>query len=253
MMAERAAKQRPLMAMSGIGLAAALALWLWWLPADEVVEVASGKANAKAGLQSTGSPASLVWPTPSTPAISIAAPPVPLSVLPVATTRFAVPITVAAPQKLQVGEMNELVVAVGANAGVNEISFTVQFDADVLQGRAGTEGSWAEGAGLDARFAAEVSETGDRVQIRSAVSGQRTGVAGGSVAIVQFQAVAPGTTSIVITDVVVKDLAGRSIASAVSASLQMTVDSVPPPQPEAWRQRGAVAVEPPTETTEVGD
>ena len=102
------------MAMSGIGLAAALALWLWWLPADEVVEVASGKANAKAGLQSTGSPASLVWPTPSTPAISIAAPPVPLSVLPFATTGFA-PITVAAPQKLQVGEMNELVVAVGAN------------------------------------------------------------------------------------------------------------------------------------------
>src|SRR2546423_11280271 len=96
MMAERAAKQRPLMAMSGIGLAAALALWLWWLPAVEVVAVASGKANAKAGLQSTGSPASLVWPTPSTPAISIAAPPVPLSVLPFATTGFA-PITVAAP------------------------------------------------------------------------------------------------------------------------------------------------------------
>ena len=96
----------------------------------------------------------------------------PLSVLPFATTGFAVPITVAAPQKLQVGEMNELVVAMGANAGVNEISFTVQFDADVLQVRAGTEGSWAEGAGLDARFAAEVSETGDRVQIRSAASGQ---------------------------------------------------------------------------------
>ena len=241
------------MAMSGIGLAAALALWLWWLPADEVVEVASGKANAKAGLQSTGSPASLVWPTPSTPAISIAAPPVPLSVLPFATTGFAIPITVAAPQKLKVGEMNELVVAVGANAGVNEISFTVQFDADVLQVRAGAEGSWAEGPGLDARFAAEVSETGDRVQIRSAVSGQRIGVAGGSVAIVQFQAVAPGTTSIVITDVVVKDLAGRSIASAVSASLQVTVDSVPPPQPEAWRQRRAADVEPPTETTEDGD
>jgi len=253
MMAERAAKQRPLMAMSGIGLAAALALWLWWLPADEVVEAASGKANAKARLQSTGSPASLVWPTPSTPAISIAAPPVPLSVLPFATTGFAVPITVAAPQKLQVGEMNELVVAVGANAGVSEISFTMQFDADVLQVRAGTEGSWAEGAGLDARFAAEVSETGDRVQIRSAVSGQRTGVAGGTVAIVQVQAVGPGTTSIVITDVVAKDLAGTSIASAVSASLPMTVESVPPPPPQAWRQRRAVAVEPPIGATEEGD
>src|SRR5207249_6921312 len=153
----------------------------------------------------------------------------------------------------QVGDMNELVVAVGANAGVNEISFTVQFDADVLQARAGTEGSWAEGAGLDARFAAEVSETGDRVQIRSALTGQRTGVAGGSVAIVQFQAVGPGTTSVVIADVAVKDLAGRSIASAVSTSLQMTVDPRPPPPPEAWRQRSAVAAAPPTETTADGD
>jgi hypothetical protein len=242
--------------MSGVGLAVVLALVLWaWLPADdEVVDVASGKANAKAGLPSAGSAVSLDWPTPPTPAMTIAAPPVPLSVLPFATTGFAVPITVAAPQKLQVGEMNELVVAVGPNAGVNEISFTVRFDADVLQVRAGTEGGWAEGAGLDARFAAEVSETGDRVQIHSAVSGQRIGVAGGSVAIVQFQAVAPGTTSIVITDVVVKDLAGRSIASAISApNLQMTVDSVPPRQPEAWRQRRAAAVQPSTETTEDGD
>jgi hypothetical protein len=74
------------------------------------------------------------------------------------------------------------------------------------------------------------------------------------VAIVQFQAVGPGTTSVLITDVVVKDLAGRSIGPAVSASyLQMTVDSVPPPQPEAWRRPRAVPVEPPTETSEVGD
>ena len=142
-----------------------------------------------------------------------------------------------------------------ANAGVGEISFTVQFDPNVLQVRAGTEGDWAAGAGVDTHsFAAEISDEGDRVQIRRAVSDQRAGMAGGSVAIVQFQAVAPGTTSVMITDVVVKDLAGRSMASAVSASnLQMTVDSVPPPQPEAWRQRRAVAVEPPTETTEDGD
>jgi hypothetical protein len=165
----------------------------------------------------------------------------------------AVPITVAGPQSLQVGEMNELVVTVGANAGVDEVSFTMKFEADVLQVRAGTEGNWAEGAGLNARFAAEASETGDRVQIRSAVSGQRTGVAGGTVAIVKFQAVGPGTTSIVITDVAVKDVAGRSIASAVSASLPMTVDSAPRRQPEAWRQRPAAAVEPPAENSEDGD
>ena len=222
------------------------------LPADDkVVDVASGKANAKPGLPSAGSSASLDWRTPAMPTTP---PPVPLLARPSATTVFAVSITVAGPQKLLVGEMNDLVVGVGANAGVSEISFTVQFDANVLQVRAGTEGGWAEGAGLNAHFAAEISGTEDRLQIRSAVSGQPVGLAGGSVAIVQFQAVAPGKTSVLITDVAVKDLAGRSIASAVSPSnLQMTVDSVPPPQPEARHQRRAVAVEPLTETTEVGD
>ena len=147
--------------------------------------------------------------------------------------------------------MNDLVISVGANAGVSEISFTVQFDANVLQVRAGTR------RGLGGRAPARRTFRGrdlrseeDRVQIRSAVSGQRAGMAGGSVAIVQFQAVAPGTTSVLITDVVVKDLAGRSMATAVSASnLQVTVDSAPPRAARS-RSASAVAVEPPTETTQ---
>jgi hypothetical protein len=90
---------------------------------------------------------------------------------------------------------------VGANAGVNAIGVTVQFDANVLQVRAGSEGDRAAGSGLDAHFAAEISGEEDRMQIRSAVSGPRIGMAGGSVAIVRFQAVAPGTTSVMTTDV----------------------------------------------------
>ena len=73
--------------------------------------------------------------------------------------------------------------------------------------------------GAKSATAVEISEKGDRVQIRRAVSDQRIGMAGGSVAIVQFQAVASGTTWVLITDVVVKDMAGGSMASAVSASI----------------------------------
>jgi hypothetical protein len=246
-MGEQAVMQRSLMVISGVGLAA-LALWAWLPVQHEVVEVASGRANAKPRLPSAGSSASVELRTLTAPAATLVAPPS-------ATTGFAVPITVAAPQKLLVGEMNDLVVDVGANGGVSEISFTVRFDANVLQVRAGREGDWAVDAGLNTRFAAEISDWEDRVQIRSAVTGQRVGtMAGGSVAMVQFQAVAPGTTSVLTTDVVVKDVAGRSIASAVSASnLQMTVDSVPPSQPEPWRQRRAAAVEEPTKATEEGD
>lgn len=242
--------QRPVAVISGVGLAVALALWAWLHVDHGVVDVRSGKASATPRLRSASPSASLDWRTPTTPTTT---PSVSLPVPPSATPLFAVPITVAAPQKALVGETNDLVVGVGANAGVGEISFTVQFDANVLQVRAGTEGDWAMDPRLNTRFAAEISDKEDRVQIRSSVSGQRAGMAGGSVAIVRFQAVAPGTTSVLITDMMVKDLTGRSIASAVSASnLPMTVDSVPP-QAEAWRQPSAVAVEPPTETAEDGD
>lgn len=73
-------------------------------------------------------------------------------------------------------------------------------------------------------------------------------------AAVRLHAVGAGTTSLLVTDVVVKDSAGRSMATSVSASnLQMTVDPAPPRQPEAVSQRGDVAVETPAEATEVGD
>ena len=152
-MAERAVMQRRLMAMSGIGLAAALALWAWWLP-----PTTRSSSGQRQGEREGGSASQRAHPppssgrTPSTPATPDWRTPVPSSVPPFATTGFAVPITVAAPQKLLVGEMNELVVGVGANAGINEVSFTVQFDADVLQVRAGTEGSWAEDAGAQRTF-----------------------------------------------------------------------------------------------------
>jgi hypothetical protein len=237
--------------MSGVGLAVVLALSAWRPATDEAGDVASGKANANAVLHAT---ASLLPVDQQKLAIPTTADPMPLSVPRIATTVFAVPITVTAPQKLFVGEMNDLVVGVGANADVDEITFTVQFDPDVLQVRAGTQGNWAVDAGRNARFAAEISDKEDRARIRSNASGQGVGIAGGSVAIVQFQAVAPGATSVTITDVVLKDLAGRSIPSAVlQSNLQIAVDSVPPSQSKVRRQHRVVAVEPPTETTEDGD
>jgi hypothetical protein len=237
------------MVMSGIGLAAALALWTWLGADPEVVAATGDEANANAGLQPTDPNPPPVWSTPATPAT---APSEPSTARPIAATAILVPITVVAPRKLLVGETDDLVISVGA--GANEVSFNVQFDANVLQVRSGTEGGWAVGAGPNARFVAEIPEEADRVQIRSVATGQRAGMPGGTVAAVRLHAVGAGTTSLLVTDVVVKDSAGRSMATSVSASnLQMTVDPAPPRQPEAVSQRGDVAVETPAEATEVGD
>lgn len=224
--------------MSAMALAAAaLALALWaWLPADDdVIEVAGdGKANAESGLPSAGSLASLDSPTPATPT---AGPPTPSSESPAATATHSVPITVSLPQKLLVGEMYDLIIGVGAHVGVGEIGFTVQFDASVLQVRAASQGGWAVDVGVNPRFAAEISSAEDRVQVRSAASVQRVGRSGASVAVVHFQPVAPGTTPVLITDVVVKDADGKPMIPALSASnLQVTVDSLPPP-PDAALNR----------------
>jgi hypothetical protein len=144
------------------------------------------------------------------------------------------PVTVNAtsPQTLQVGEQNDLVVSVGPNIAVGEVSFTAHFDPNVLQVRSGTEGDWATSVSVAyAHFEADVPEAGDRARVCSTVVATQSRSAGGSVAIVQFQAVAPGATTIRITDVAVKDFAGNSLpVQFSSAKLHVTAD----PQPTLW-------------------
>ena len=226
---------------SAAALAAALSLWIGW-PTDEAID--SGQASTPPLIAPAGSPASLERPMQATPSAPTAPEQVavPLSAPPSATTAAAVPVAVTAPQKVLVGEMNELVVSVGANAGFSEIGFTVQFDPNVLQVRAGTQGGWGVAVGVNPRFSAEISSGEDRVQVRSALPGQRAGLAGGSVAIVQFQAISTGSTSVLITDVVIKDATGSSMRPALSASnLQISAESLPPspaaPRPQDDSQR----------------
>lgn len=141
-----------------------------------------------------------------------------------------VPITLAAPQRLQVGEQTELVVGVGGNAEVDDIRLTLRFDPNVLQVRAGAPGEWSTGDGHGDRFAAEIPEAADQVQIRSTVASRQLGAAGGTVALVQFQAVAQGTTTVTLADIAIHDRVGRPMPSRLSASsLHVTVEAAPPP------------------------
>jgi hypothetical protein len=167
---------------------------------------------------------------------------------------WAAPITMAVSQMLHVGEMGDLLIGLGTNAGVGEISFTLRFDGNVLQARTGTEGEWAVGDGIESHFVAEISDAADRVEIRKTISGKPLAGHGGSVALVQFQAVAQGTTSIRIADIMVKDLTGNSIAFSLSpSSVRVIVPYLPPPLPEAAQPDGATRSEALATEADTGD
>ena len=230
----------------GVALAVAAA-GAWWAvrPAERaIVALAERQGSAPA------SPLSAARPMPASfdrqaPDPSGITRPLPSAAAPApAAARAVAIISVAAPQRLPVGEQTELVIGLGANAGVAEISMTVRFDPNVLQARTAIEGNRAAGAATESRFLVDISDAGDRVQIRSAVSGQRLADAGGTAAVVSFQAVGAGATSVMVSDLTVKDLAGNAVPFSLSASnLQITAESQPPPAPVTAQPRTVLSAE----------
>jgi len=259
-MRDGAAVQRALMG-GGTLLVGALVLWSW-LPESELA-LSAGPSAARASAlsaspllapQTTGPFAAA---SPAKPAVAQATPWPRLALFGAAA---AVPIRIAAPQKLQVGEFNELVVSTSSAADIADIGFTVQFDPNVLQVRAGTEGDWAAGLRMRSRFTAEISGAEDRVQVHSMLTGRRPSTGGGSaastsIALLQFQAVAPGNTWVMISDLTVKDAAGNALAFSLSAStLQVSAESLPSPGQWSAQPRSAVAgAAPEVESIERGD
>jgi hypothetical protein len=207
--------------LGAVGAALVVAAWMGVFTDDE------GEPSAVAPAFTSASPWSAPAPSPALLDRPTAA--VPAKTTAGSVRHVPVSITVTAPQQVHVGEQTELVVAVAANPDVAEIGFTVRFDPDVLQGRAGTPGDWrAPGGGANVAFAADVTESGDRVQIRSVASARPARAEGGSVAVVQFQAVSAGTTVVTITDVTLKDAAAHTMPARVwSPKLHVVVDAPP--------------------------
>jgi hypothetical protein len=158
------------------------------------------------------------------------------------------PVTVltTSPQTLQLGEQNDLVVSVGPHATAAEVGFTAHFDPNVLQARSGAEGDWTTTvAGAGADFEADIPESSDQARIRSTVTARQPRAMGGTVAIVQFQAVAPGATTIRITDVMVKDAAGNLLPVQLSSpTLHVTAHMPPMAWPATSRPQGEQPVQP---------
>jgi hypothetical protein len=227
--------------MQAIGAAGLIAALAWWDRQDAPEPEAAGTQPAASLAVAVAAPrlgdASPLTGNPLLPGPAVDRPPAPGGWAPVT-------LIATSPQQLQVGEQNDMVVSLGPNTAVGEVSFTAHVDPNVLQVRFGTEGDWAAAiSAAHAHFEADVPEAGDRVRIRSTVLAKPVrATAGGSVAIVQFQAVAPGVTTIRITDVAVKDFAGNSLPVRLSsATLHVTAES--PSWPVTARPQGELLVQ----------
>jgi hypothetical protein len=110
--------------------------------------------------------------------------------------------------------MHELVVAIDAPSGIGRVAFTVSVDPGFLQIRSAGEGDWGNDAGVTSSFTAEIGSAEDQVVIQSELAGGTHGKRSGSIAVVQFEAVAPGTVTITVSGVSMSDPAGRAIPFA---------------------------------------
>ncbi|MEF7616547.1 cohesin domain-containing protein [Aquincola sp. MAHUQ-54] len=133
-----------------------------------------------------------------------------------------------APHTLGVGDMAELVVSVDARRPVSRIAFTVTFDPNVLQARSGAEGEWMLHAGMTGRFEQEISPGEDRIRISVQVDDARPPGAPLALAIVGFQAMAPGMTSATVSDIEIEDgTHGTVPVMALPTSTHIRVVSLP--------------------------
>ena len=242
--------RRQLAAAGGLVVLAASLVLLFGGPGDDVASTRPDGVYAPGGSSSSEhSPVAVVPPDPPR---TVTAQVMSWMTEQRGAIASAALISMVAPHKLLVGETEDLTVNVGPNSGVAEVTFTVQVDPNVLQVRGGTEGSRTAGAG--ARFSTEISSNEDRVQVRAVVSKPISADAG-SIALVQLQAIAPGTTLVMISDVAVKSPSGNALPfSLSSSSVPVTAESVPSPRPRDPQLRGVDPAEAPkTDTVDTGD
>jgi hypothetical protein len=122
-----------------------------------------------------------------------------------------------APQALGVGALEELVVSIDARRPVGRIAFTLVFDPNVLQVRSGAEGDWMMRPGLSARFEHEIDSNEALIHVRIDIDGEPPLNDAGAIAVVGFQAIAPGTTTVTMGEVEIDDPAHRPLPSMVAA------------------------------------
>jgi len=120
------------------------------------------------------------------------------------------------------GQPFELVVSMDPPRSIARLAFTVSVDPQMLRVRSvrGGDSSSVDASG----FITEDGPATGQTTIRMDLSNAMLENGGGSIAVVQFEALEPGTVTITISDLAISDLAGTTIpyaASSLTAQAEM--------------------------------
>jgi hypothetical protein len=126
------------------------------------------------------------------------------------------------PPQVEVGQRHDLVVRIDEGNGIRGIAFTVSVDRSGLLLHGATAGGWLRTASTAANFSYEVSSGEDSIAVRVDVKDGSLASGSGAIAVVQFEAVAPGPTAFQLSDVRLSDVRGNAIPF-VSPSLEARV------------------------------
>jgi hypothetical protein len=143
---------------------------------------------------------------------------------PAVPQRAPIRIDVRVPATVHSGESFEASVDIDANGGIQQLAFSVAYNKAILQLVGSTEGTFVQQHGVPAQFGAQEPSDGT-ILVNLDVNNGAAIAGAGSVAILQFQALKPGTSPVTVDSItfVESGRPGTSTTDAVHQGL-VTVD-----------------------------
>jgi hypothetical protein len=137
-------------------------------------------------------------------------------------------LSVSAPAFVEPGLPHELIVRISAPRRARWVTFTISADPDLLELVVATRGEWAARGDPTPAFEARISAEDNRIVIRAEAGDQSSANESASIAIVQFEGMAPGSATVTVSEIAASDLAGARIpVAAHSAKAEILVMSGP--------------------------
>ena len=120
---------------------------------------------------------------------------------------------IRAPATVRAGETFQATVDVGADGGIRNLAFTINFNKRVLQLVGSSAGTFVQQAGIPAQFGAQEPSDG-AVLVHFDVDNGLAVAGAGSVVIMDFQALKPGASPVTVDSIELVEIGRTAISTA---------------------------------------